>query len=64
MGNKIPLRESVKYPSLVGLKVSKETKDKLRLLKDMGVNTGELSRDALNGAIDQALAVLDKKSAS
>lgn len=60
--NKIPMKESVKYPEPLSLKVTTEVKQKLKMLKEMGVNVGELSRIALAEAIDKAIKQLDERA--
>jgi len=56
------MKESVKYPEPLSLKVTTEVKQKLKMLKEMGVNVGELSRIALAEAIDKAIKQLDERA--
>jgi predicted Ser/Thr protein kinase len=58
----LPLKEKVKYPCQVNTRTSRETVEKLFKLKQLGIDVGELQRQAINSAIDKALKTLDKRA--
>ncbi len=59
---KIPLRDSVRYPCQDNTAITAELKQLLRELKEMGVDVGELKRQAITQAALLAKKELDKRA--